>query len=84
MWMDMQCGVTLYFPILPLIVVTDYRTLYIICEVDMECGATLHVTYYHSLSAVICECKDTTWIVHPYRLSIYMECEDRHEYRYGV
>ena len=32
--------------------------------------------HYHSLSAIICECGDTTWSVHPYRMSIYMECGD--------
>ena len=32
--------------------------------------------YYPSLSAVICECGDTRWCVHPYGLSIYMECGD--------
>ena len=30
--------------------------------------------HYRSLSAIICECGDTTWSVCPYRVSIYMEC----------
>ena len=32
MLMDVQCGATLYFSILLLIIVTDYRTLYIKVE----------------------------------------------------
>ena len=32
--------------------------------------------HYCSLSAIICECGDTTCSVCPYRLSIYMECGD--------
>ena len=32
--------------------------------------------YYCSHSAIICECGDTKWSDHPYRLSIYMECGD--------
>ena len=28
------------------------------------------------LSAIICECGDTTWSVCPYGLSIYIECGD--------
>ena len=32
----------------------------------MECRATLHVSYYHSLPAVIYKCKDTTWSVYLY------------------
>ena len=30
--------------------------------------------HYCSLSAIICECGNTTWSVHPYGVSIYMEC----------
>ena len=35
-----------------------------VCKVDMECRATLHVSYYCSLPAIIYKCKDTTWSIY--------------------